>query len=462
MRSIFENVFRRIAAERKVRGRYIKGGRIMKRKLIAALLCGTMVLSMAACSGGGDSGSSDGGGDGEASSDGGKTVELWTCWTEGADTEKAGTEQIAKWEEETGNKVNQTNFTYDMLHEKILTAAAGGNVPDLIWGLPEYVGEFYNMGILEDLTDRFNGWDDKSALSDAVVNAMTIDDKIVGIPYEMTVRAYLVHEDQFKDANVETPATWEDLLKLTDYKEKNGQYPTELACTGVRSAQELLVYLAQYDLEIASAQDGGKYKCTWNDNKEELENATKVFQFYKDLVDKGIIDENCKNWGWEETDENFATGIVGSYVTGNWLAEREEGNADTMGDVLVAPIPYPSDGQAATYMECKPLFILSDSKNKEGPDRRIPDSFCQEWQEAGFADRSPRSDVSTESKWSKDFQALSDTGITFPPVTLGGVTQAMQDAMAKVLQEGESPEETAKWLCDAVNKSLEDSGELSE
>lgn len=43
----------------------------MKRKLIAALLCGAMVLSMAACSGGSDSGSSNGGGDGEASSDGG-------------------------------------------------------------------------------------------------------------------------------------------------------------------------------------------------------------------------------------------------------------------------------------------------------------------------------------------------------------------------------------------------------
>lgn len=71
--------------------------------------------------------------------DGGKTIELWTCWTEGADTEKASQEMIQKWEEETGNTVNQTNFTYDMLHEKILTAAAGGNVPDLIWGLPEYV-----------------------------------------------------------------------------------------------------------------------------------------------------------------------------------------------------------------------------------------------------------------------------------------------------------------------------------
>ena len=429
------------------------------KKWIAVLLCVVMVMSLAACSGGG-SDSSDGGS--EDSAEGGKTIELWTCWTEGADTQKAGEEQIAKWEEATGNTVNQTNFTYDMLHEKILTAAAGGNVPDLIWGLPEYVGEFYNMGILEDLTDRFESWEDKDALSDAVVKAMTIDNKVVGIPYEMTVRAYLVHADDFAAAKVETPETWEDLLALTDYYGAVGEYPTELACTGVRSPQELLVYLAQYDLEIATAQDDGKYKCTWNDNADELEKAAKVFQFYKDLVDNKIIDENSKNWGWEETDENFATGIVGSYVTGNWLAEREQSNPDTMGDVEVAAIPYPSDGHAATYMECKPLFILSDSKNKEEA-FDLACAFCgKEWQEAGFADRSPRSDVSTDSKWSKDFQALSDTGITFPPVTLGGITQAMQDAIAKVLQEGESPEDAAKWLCDAVNSSLEDTGELSK
>ena len=41
-----------------------------------------------------------------------------------ADTAKAGEEQIKKFEEQTGIKVNQTNFTYDMLHEKILTAGS--------------------------------------------------------------------------------------------------------------------------------------------------------------------------------------------------------------------------------------------------------------------------------------------------------------------------------------------------
>ena len=226
--------------------------------------------------------------------------------------------------------------------------------------------------------------------------------------------------------------------------------------------QGLLVYLAQYGLEIASAQDDGKYKNTWNENKDELEKATKVFQFYQDLIDNKIIDSSAKNWGWEETDENFATGITSTYVTGNWLAERESSNPDTMGDVSVAPIPYPADGQPATYMECKPMFIMEGSENKDEA-FDLATAFCsKEWQEAAFADRSPRSDVSTDSKWSKDFSALADTGVTFPPVTLSGINQAMVDSIAKVLQEGKTAEEAASWLSDAVNASLQENGELSE
>lgn len=419
----------------------------MKKKVLSIVLSAAMIGAIAVPT---------------AASAEGKTIELWTCWTEGADTESASLEMIEKWEEETGNTVNQTNFTYDMLHEKILTAAAGGNVPDLIWGLPEYVGEFYNMGIVADLTDKFETWEDKDALSDAVVKAMTIDNKIVGIPYEMTVRAYQVHGDDMESAGIEIPATWEDLLAQTDYYDNNGKYLTELACTGVRSPQELLVYLAQYDLEIATAQEDGKYRNTWNENEEELARAAKVFQFYQDLIDNNIIDPSSKNWGWEETDENFATGIVSTYVSGNWLAERETSNPDTMGDIVIAPIPYPSDGHPATYMECKPLFVMAASDNQDEA-FDLACAFCSyDWQKAAFEARSPRSDVSADTKWSKDFSALADTGITFPPVTLGGINQAMIDSIAKILQEGKTAEEAAAWLSDAVNASLMENGELSE
>jgi len=432
------------------------------KQAIALMLCIVSIGSMVACSGQNSGSEVSGISSTQNASKGGKTIQLWTSWTEGATTAKESKAMLQKWEKETGNTVKQTNYTYDMLHEKILTVAAGGNTPDLIWGLPEYIGEFYNMGILENLTDRFNGWKDKSALSDAVVKAMTIDNKIIGIPYEMTVRAYLVHENDLKDAGVSVPKTWSDLLAMKGYKANVGKYPTELACTGVRASQELLVYLAQYGLEIASAQKDGKYKNIWNEDKTQLAKAAKVFQFYKDMVQNGVVNPSTKSWGWEQTDENFATGLVSTYVSGNWLAEREASNSTTMKDVTVHQIPHPIDGKPATYMECKPLFVLSGSKNKDEA-FDLATAFCsKEWQTAAFADRSPRSDVSTSSKWSKDFSKYAGTGVTFPPVTLAGINQAMIDSIAKVLQSDMAPEKAAAWLSNAVNASLKDSGELSQ
>ncbi len=138
------------------------------KKAMSLMLALTMAASLAACNGtggaadgktggaanettGGDAPAPSQAGNGETKKPGeGQTIEIWTQWTSGSDKETYSLEMIKQFEEETGYKVNCTNFTYEMLHEKILTAAAGGNVPDCAYGLPEYIGEFYNMGILED------------------------------------------------------------------------------------------------------------------------------------------------------------------------------------------------------------------------------------------------------------------------------------------------------------------------
>ena len=61
----------------------------MKKKAVAALMCLTMAISLAACGGGSDSsgGGSASKGDGKEEE---RVVELWTCWTDGADTQIAG------------------------------------------------------------------------------------------------------------------------------------------------------------------------------------------------------------------------------------------------------------------------------------------------------------------------------------------------------------------------------------
>lgn len=426
--------------------------RKMWKRALAGVLTASMALSLAACGGS----SSNGG----SSADGSTTLEVWSSNL--SDSQRENVKKlVAQYEEQTGVKVNYTEFSYDMLHDKILSAAAGGNTPDVAWGLPEWIGEFHSMGILEDLSDRYANWDDASVLSDAVMKGMSIGDEIIGVPYEMTVRAYLCHENIMEKGGASVPATWDDVLSMTDFKDKTGTYPYALACTGVRAPQEMIVYLAQKGLEICSLQDDGMYKNTWKDNADQLAAAADVFQFYKDCIDSGVVDPNSKSFGYEETDDNFVNGFSASYVTGNWLQEKEDANPEVMSDVTVEPIPVPEGGTPATYMELKPLFLFNTSKNNDAAFDFATYVCGKEWQQDVYSSASPRSDVTVPGKWTEDFQALSDNGVAFPPVTLGSISQAMIDSIAKVLQEGMTPQAAAEWLADAVNTSLEESGELS-
>lgn len=422
----------------------------MKKHKAAVATVAVLALALSACS------STSGGGDSA------KTIDLWTSWSEGEATATALAPLIQDWAKEKGYTVHQSNFTYDQIHEKLIASAAGGNLPDVVWGLPEYVGEFSKLGILSDLSGAWGTWADAGKVSDAVKGAMTVDGKLIGFPYEATVRAYLVHDKLLEKAGVVAPKSWDDVLAVgAKVKNATGSSFYGVTGTGVRAPQELLVYLAQKGLSIAAPKEGGGYENTWTKNPSELAKAAAVFQFYKDLMASGGVNPNSPTYGWEQTDENFGTGLTATFVSGNWMAEREKTNADTMADVSVHPIPYPSDGKPATYLESKPVFVMANSDSLQASTELAEQFASQKWQEAAFADRSPLSSVTTDSKWSKDFSALLETGIIYPPISLGGVTQNMIDALAMVLQEDKSPQETARWLSEAINKSLEDSGDAA-
>ena len=150
-----------------------------------------------------------------------------------------------------------------MLHEKLIASAAGSNLPNTVWRLPEYVGELHRLGILADLTSAWDSWEDRDKVSDTVKSAMTVDGKIIGFPYETTARAYLVHDDLLARAGVAVPRTWDAVVGAgTKVEQATGSSFYGVAGTGVRALQELLVYLAQYGLAVAAEQEGGGYHNT--------------------------------------------------------------------------------------------------------------------------------------------------------------------------------------------------------
>ena len=353
------------------------------------------------------------------------------------------------------------NITYDALHDKLLTALAGGDAPDLSWGLPEWLGELSRMGALRDMTEEAKRWPDEKAIYPNVIDALTIDGHLLAMPHYLGIRALLVHEDMLKAAGVAAPPkTWDELIADAQaIKQKTGKFGFGIAGTGVRSPQELIMYLAQNGLSLAERQGDGKYKNTWADDKAKLAKATEVFAFYKALIDKGVINPDGASWGWEEEDTNFSLGQYAMVIDGAWMESREKQNPEPMKDVKISAPPYKE--KPATFFEINPFYVYKAGKHPKETWDFVTFMNGKEFQEAVHPSNSPRSDVTTDSKWGQGFTALAPTGVVFPPVPLGAVTRDMIESLGRTLLKNEEPEAVAKWLAASINKDLKQSGELS-
>ncbi|MBD3919961.1 sugar ABC transporter substrate-binding protein [Paenibacillus sp. PR3] len=392
-----------------------------------------------------------------------ETVKLnfWAALDPSTDEGKAIQAKVKEFDDAHADiDVNLQVISYDVMHDKLVAAINAGDTPDLSWGLSEWFGELNNMDALADLTPYVDKWADKGNIYPNVMEALTIDGKVKALPNYLGIRALLYHEDILKAAGLTAPPkTWDELLAAgPTIKEKTGKEAFGIAGAGVRSPQELIMYLAQNGVTLADKQADGKYKNTWQDNADQLAKAAEVFKFYQDLLATKTIKSDSKTWGWEEEDQNFVLAQYAMVVDGPWIESRSSENPEGMKDVKVAAPP--SKATPATFMEIAPLYVYKS----EHPD--------QAWELASFllgADyqlavnpgKSARSDQQVDGGWGKDFMALAEQGVVFPAVSLGGITKAMEDSLARALLKNDSAEDVAKWLSNAINDSLRKTGELS-
>jgi len=390
------------------------------------------------------------------------TLHFWVAWDPQMADGIAAKQQIADYEKShPGITIDVQNITYDALHSKLLTALAGGDAPDLSWGVPEWMGELSRMGALRDLTEDAKTWADEKAIYPNVIDALSIDGHLAAVPHYLGIRALLYHQDVLTAAGISAPPkTWDELLAdAKAIKAKTGKFGFGIAGSGVRSPQELIMYLAQNGVSLAERQPDGKYKNTWLDDQAKLAKATEVFAFYKSLIKEGAINPDGASWGWEEEDTNFALGQYAMVVNGSWMGGRLTTNPKEMADVRVtAP---PAGRKAATFFEVAPYYIFKGKHPKE-PWEFASFLMSKDYQTAVYRDRSPRSDVQGDVIWGKPFTALAPIGVGFPPVALGAITRDMEDSIGRVLLKNEDPKAVADWLGKQVNKSLKQNGELGD
>ena len=390
------------------------------------------------------------------------TLTYWVAWDPLQGEARAAQSAIADFEAANPDiKVKTQVIAYDALHDKLVTALAGGDAPDMAWGLGEWLGEFNRMGVLADLSALAKAWPDLGALYPNVVQHLTIDGKLRALPNYLGLRALLYHADMLKAAGIEAPPrTWDELVQASAaIQAKTGKPGFGIAGKGVRAPQELVTALAQSGVEIAKRMPDGKYRNTWAEVPEEMERATAVLSLYRRLLAEKLIPPQSVNWGWEEEDTNFALGQYAMVANGSWMKGRVDQNPEAMRDVAVAPPP--AGRTAATFFEIAPLYIFA-GKHLDATWKLATFLLSRGVQTAMFPDRSPRSDVTGDPVWGKPFTALVPIGVTFPPIVLGSIPRDLETALGRVLLNGEKPSAVTVWLAQAVNKSLKRSGQLSD
>jgi multiple sugar transport system substrate-binding protein len=334
----------------------------MKARLISTLVTVLAVSATAACGGAGNSSSS-------SSSGSSKTITYWAS-NQGTSLENDKTvlgPELAKFEKQSGVKVNLQVIGWPDLLNKILGATTSGQGPDVL-----NIGNTWAASL--QATGAFMPFDDKALtavggqdkfVTTAFATGGAADKPVTSVPLYGLVYGLYYNKKMFADAGLQPPTTWQELQaaakKLTDPAKK--QYGMVLEGASYTES----VHFAF----IFGRQNGGQPfdssgKATFT--SDGMVNGVKQ---YVDLMgkDKVVNPSNVQYKNGPEAPGDFAKGKAAMLMSQNNADNTLQADGMKSSEYGVVPIPSPSplpaDGKdVASFVAGINLSIFKNSKNQ--------------------------------------------------------------------------------------------------
>ena len=266
------------------------------KRTATTILAITVVAGLAACS--------DDSGGGEAA-DGPVTV--WIMGDSGANFE----ELVAPFTEDTGTEVEVVAIPWDGIDERLTTAVASGDGPDVLQVGLSKLRTFADAGALLPLDDEL---DDRPALApdtfaDGVAGEATaVDGQIVSVPWISDTRVLFYRSDILAAHGIdEPPTTWEELR--ADAKTLAG-----------RGDGQYGYYIPQWDSPLPVIM-------TWDfggdiiDGEGAVNFDTPEFAEAVDLYTGLYADGSVPTNGDFDQTQGFISGVTPMLISGPYLAK---------------------------------------------------------------------------------------------------------------------------------------------
>ena len=285
-------------------------------------------------------------------------------------TGSGGKQIVTMWGSWSGDQVDQINqmtaafnksqskyevsyVAQEQVEQKLLTAIASGQVPDLVMWDRYQTALYAPKGAVQAI-DEFVKKDaiDLDAFYPQAIAEMESGGKLYGLPLLVDVRSLAYNADLFNQAGATPPTTWDELLevakKLT-IKDDSGK----LSRAGFLLNDPGLfnMWLWQAGGELLSAD--GK-KTAYNSGS-----GLEVLNFWKSMLDAGVYVN-----GFADTNDVFAAGDAAMKLTGSWdipTLDKAEGL-----NYAIAEPPAGPGGDKSSIMGGFGLVIPTGAKQSEG------------------------------------------------------------------------------------------------
>ncbi len=276
-----------------------------------------------------------------------------TVWALGAEGEKLG-EIAADFEAENPKaKVKVTVIPFDAAHDKIATAIAGAQTPDVSLVGTTWLPEFAATGALDPTpTDVI----DKSAFFEGSWGTTEVDGTSMGVPWYTETRQIYYRTDLAEKAGVTPEAgwSWDDLKAFTTaMQEKAGaKYGISLQPGGQGSWQTMVPFAWQKGAELV---DGDQFTFDTTPMQEGLD-------YYASFFEEKISPTDLAPGALES---GFIDGSIGSFVSGPWHMGilRDQGGEEFNDKWGVAPMP--TEDAGTSFTGGGDLVVFKDAENRD-------------------------------------------------------------------------------------------------
>ncbi len=287
-------------------------------------------------------------------------LSFWTLQQAAIDIQTAQENAVTDFEKEFNCDVEVTSFPYVELRDKMLTAVAGGQGPDLLLLDQIWVSQYAASKYVIPVTDRTKASTIKADdYFPGAWGAGSYLGEIYAIPFDVGVWALLYYnKTMFKEAGLDPekpPKTWDEFLDMGKKLTKGDKYGTAV-WMGTGDAVQCMT-------DAFTFSGGGKIVS--DDGKKALLNSPEgvaALNFWKACAE--ISPPGTVGRSEEDSFKLFTAGQVAMFFYGEWGQDTIASRAPNM-DYGMAVLPIPKGGQSVGTFGGFNIGINAKCANKD-------------------------------------------------------------------------------------------------